>query len=188
MTSNALRVRFDNQRYAPELIPTDEPPWCKHMDYTLESADRIAETLRAIPAKDPSKRRLDKQGMVRHVAPEIVALQERGYTLEEIAESLRGCGLDITTPTLKNYLQRAKGAGGKSRKARRPSGQPRADAKLGQTTHASSVPLVPERAPPDPGPKPPAVASKAETPTAPVPDPTLRSGKAAFLIKDKESY
>ena len=82
----------------------------------------MAEKLRAIPAKDPSQRRLDKQGMVRHLASEILALQQRGYTLEEVAESLRGDGLDITTPTLKNYLQRAKGAAGKSKKARRPSG------------------------------------------------------------------
>ena len=86
------------------------------MDYTLESAERMAEKLRAIPAKDPSQRRLDKQGMVRHLASEILALQQRGYTLEEVAESLRGHGLDITTPTLKNYLQRAKGAAANPRK------------------------------------------------------------------------
>ena len=30
------------------------------IDYTVESANRMAEELRAIPAKDPAKRKLDK--------------------------------------------------------------------------------------------------------------------------------
>ena len=158
------------------------------MEYTLETARRLAEDLRAIPPKDPAQRRLDKQGMVRELAGEIVALQERGYTIEEVAESLRGRGLDITTPTLKNYLQRAKGVGGNSRKARRPSGPPRAGAKAGQATHASSVLPVTEKAPHEAAQKPTAVSGKAETPTEPTPEPALRSGKGAFLIKDKESY
>ena len=59
------------------------------MEYTLETANRLAGELRAMPAKDPSKRRIDKQTVVRHLAEEIVALQERGYTIEEVAESLR---------------------------------------------------------------------------------------------------
>ena len=152
------------------------------MDYTLETADRIAEKLRAIPAKDPSQRRLDKQGMVRHLAAEIVALQERGYTLEEVAESLRGQGLDITTPTLKNYLQRTKGATGKSVKARRRSGPPRVEAKAEQATRASAAPLVPERASLAP------TLPKAEAATSGASDAALRVGKGAFLIKDKDSY
>jgi hypothetical protein len=158
------------------------------MDYTLEAARRLAEDLRAIPAKDPSARRLDKQGMVRELAQDLIALQQRGYTIEEVAESLRGRGLDITTPTLKNYLQRAKGAGRKSGKARRPTGPPRSGAETGQATRAASVPRVAERAPHEPGPVPPSASAKAETPTVPAPEPELRGGKSAFLIKDKESY
>jgi hypothetical protein len=37
-------------------------------------------------------------------------LQKRGYTLDQISETLRGEGLSIATPTLKSYLQRAKPA------------------------------------------------------------------------------
>ena len=70
------------------------------IDYTVEGANRLAEELRAIPPKDPAKRKLDKQGMVSLLASELVALQQRGYTLEEVAEGLRGRGLAITTPTL----------------------------------------------------------------------------------------
>src|SRR5262252_2637036 len=122
------------------------------MDYTLETATQLAEELRAMPAKDPSQRRLDKQAMVKHLTQEITALQERGYTIEEIAESLRGHGLDITTPTLKNYLQRAKGGGGKARRARRTAGPPRLGEKAGQPTRASAVPPVPSRPPVESGP------------------------------------
>jgi hypothetical protein len=49
------------------------------MDYTLETATRLADGLRAMPAKDPSQRRLDKQAMVKHLSGEITALRERGY-------------------------------------------------------------------------------------------------------------
>ena len=57
------------------------------MEYTLESARRLAEELRAIPAKDPAQRRLDKQAMVKELAEELTALQQRGYTIESSARS-----------------------------------------------------------------------------------------------------
>jgi hypothetical protein len=51
-----------------------------------------------------------KQEAVRILSKEIAALQKRGYTLDQISETLRGEGLNIATPTLKSYLQRAKPA------------------------------------------------------------------------------
>ena len=45
---------------------------------------------------------------MRILSKEIAALQKRGYTLDQISETLRGEGLSIATPTLKSYLQRAK--------------------------------------------------------------------------------
>lgn len=42
------------------------------------------------------------------LSKEIADLQKRGYTLDQISETLRGEGLSIATPTLKSYLQRAK--------------------------------------------------------------------------------
>src|SRR6185503_19729967 len=119
------------------------------MEYTLELAERLVENLRAMPPKAPSQRRLDKQALVKHLAEEIASLQQRGYTIEEVAESLRGHGLDITTPTLKNYLQRARGKRVKPRKAQRPSERPRAGAKAEQATPASAVPPVLGKAAPD---------------------------------------
>jgi hypothetical protein len=57
---------------------------------------------------DGSKRRLTKQAVVKRLSREIASLQARGYTIEQIVESLHGVGFDITTPTLKSCLQRKK--------------------------------------------------------------------------------
>ena len=83
------------------------------MTYTLEQSDQMVSALRALPAMDSSKRKLTKQAVVKRLAREIAALQARGYTIEQVVESLHGVGLDITTPTLKSYLQRAKRRRGK---------------------------------------------------------------------------
>ena len=129
------------------------------MEYTLEAARRLAEELRAIPAKDPAQRRLDKQAIVKELARELIALQKRGYTIEEVAGSLRERGLEITTPTLKNYLQRAKSAGAKARKPRRSPGAP---GDRGEVA-ASAIPKRPsERAQAGPRPKAPVSTTKAE--------------------------
>ena len=79
------------------------------MEYTLRMAEEIAKKLRDLPAIDASNLRTNKQGVIQHLAAEIAALQQRGYTLQQIAESLSGFGLEISTPTLKSYLQRVKG-------------------------------------------------------------------------------
>jgi hypothetical protein len=89
--------------------------------FTIESLDRIAAKLRALPPVDRSTRSLNKQEMVRRLAREIASLQRRGYTLEEVAESLRSSDVPITTPTLKSYLHRSKrsNATGSDRRRRR---------------------------------------------------------------------
>ena len=156
------------------------------IEYTVESANRIAQELRAIPAKDPLKRKLHKQGMVSLLAGELIALQQRGYTIEEVAESLRGRGLDITTPTLKNYLQRAKSKTEKRAKngARTASGGPGSGALKAAKREAPNA-LAPASTQ-----TPPAAKQATSTPEAgTAPEATsLRSGKGAFLVKDKDSY
>jgi hypothetical protein len=135
------------------------------MQYTLEMATKMAERLRELPPMDASKRRLDKQGVVRYLAQEITALQERGYTLEQVAESLCGVGLEISTPTLKSYLQRvrSKKVRGRSRPVDPPS----------------------TRAPPRPG-------SGQKQPSMPVkgaeaaPASPRGSTKSEFIVTDRE--
>ncbi len=135
------------------------------MGHTLEDAERIARSLRALPAMDSSKRTLTKQAMIKRLAREIASLQQRGYTIEQMADSLRGNGLEISTPTLKSYLHRAKKRQGQHG-ARKPA-----------RTETSKVPVKPAASPATP-----AVAEAKPDGAA------LRNGKDAFLVKDKDSY
>jgi hypothetical protein len=74
--------------------------------YTRDDVEKMAEALRSLPAA--TKTRLSKQGVIAHLAAEILGLQERGYTIEQIAERLQVLGLVITTKTLSTYLGRVK--------------------------------------------------------------------------------
>ena len=155
------------------------------IEYTVESANWLIAELRAIPAKDPAKRKLDKQRMVSLLADELIALQRRGYTIEEVAESLRGRGLAITTPTLKNYLQRAKSKTDK---------RPKSSARIAASRSGSGTPKAAKRevssAPPATTQTAPAAKQAPSPPEAGAAqeDTALRSGKGAFLVKDKDSY
>jgi hypothetical protein len=135
------------------------------MTYTLEQTEEMVSALRALPAMDSSKRRLNKQAVVKHMARELAALQARGYTIEQVVESLHGVGFQISTPTLKSYLQRVKKRNGK-------------DAPKRQRRLVSAIATrTPERQAPTP-----AV-------TEPKADGTVkRGGKDAFLVKDKDNY
>jgi hypothetical protein len=145
----------------------------KRMTYTLEETERMVSALRALPPVDGSKRRLTKQAAVQQMAAEIRALQARGYTIEQVVESLHGVGFDITTPTLKSYLQRIKKRNGK----KTPRGQRPSD--------------PPVAAPSRERPAPPATMTEPKAPavTEPRADaPVKRTGKDAFLVEDKKSY
>ena len=80
------------------------------MTYTTEQLEAIALKLRAMPPIEKKKQQHSKQEAVKVLAREIAAMQKRGYTLDHISKVLRGEGLDVATPTLKSYLQRAKPA------------------------------------------------------------------------------
>jgi hypothetical protein len=79
------------------------------MGYTVEKIESVAEKFRNLPpAPENKKREVSKQEIVKMLANEISGLQERGYTIEQIAELMRGEGLDFATPVLRSYLQRTK--------------------------------------------------------------------------------
>jgi hypothetical protein len=80
------------------------------MKYTHEALKAIAVKLRAMPPVEKKEPEHSKQEAVRILAKEIQAMQKRGYTLDQISETLRGVGLAVATPTLKSYLQRSKPA------------------------------------------------------------------------------
>ena len=78
------------------------------MGYTVAQVEKIAGKLRALPTIEPPPKDLTKSDVVKMLAKEIKSLQKRGYSLEQISSSLKGEGLDISTPTLKSYMQKAK--------------------------------------------------------------------------------
>jgi hypothetical protein len=78
------------------------------MGYTVAQVEEIATKLRALPKIESPPKDLTKSDVVKMLAKEIKSLQKRGYTLEQISSSLKGEGLDISTPTLKSYMQKAK--------------------------------------------------------------------------------
>jgi hypothetical protein len=80
----------------------------KQAKFTSEQVEAIAAKLRQLPPVEKKKQELSKQEAVKLLAKEIAILQKRGYTLLQISEVLRGEGLEVGTPTLKNYLQRSK--------------------------------------------------------------------------------
>jgi len=86
------------------------------MGYSNEKLEAIAAKLKTMPVIEKKKQEHSKQDAVKMLAKEIAALQKRGYTLDQIAETLRGEGMDITTPTLKSYLQRIKAGKNKGQK------------------------------------------------------------------------
>jgi hypothetical protein len=90
------------------------------MKYTGEQLESIASRLKEKPPIEKKKQEHSKQEAVKILSKEIAALQKRGYTLDQISEMLKGEGLDIATPTLKNYLQRAKSPAKKVEKAPTP--------------------------------------------------------------------
>jgi hypothetical protein len=90
------------------------------MKYTTEQLEAIAAKLRDMPPAEKRIQEHSKKEAVALLAREITALQRRGYTLSQIAESLRGEGLDIATPTLKAYILSTKS----KRKVSPPAAKP----------------------------------------------------------------
>ncbi len=134
------------------------------MRYTLEKAEDLIRMLRALPPLEASKQKLTKQAVVKHLAAEISALQQRGYALEQIVESLHGGAFEISTPTLKSYLQRTKRKPARATPRKKGDGTP-----------------TPGRMQQTPAPSPTTTESKPDGGAA-------RSGKQAFLVKDQDSY
>jgi hypothetical protein len=143
------------------------------MEYTVEQVDQVGEGLLALPAVEPSKRKLDKQAAVKRLMDQIATVQQRGYTLEQIAQSMSGLGIQITTPTLKSYLQRARkpSSRGAAKAPRRSAstGAPREPTSAGKQAAGNAAPSAPARA--------------AKVDSA---DGASKSTRAEFIATDRE--
>jgi hypothetical protein len=110
------------------------------MGYKVAQIDELQKKLEELPEVNDIEREVTKQEAIRRMADTISQLQARGYSMEKISEILTTGGLQISVPTLKSYLTRAKQVTRK--KPRRkgaaksaPSSTPR-----GATPQASSAP------------------------------------------------
>jgi hypothetical protein len=87
------------------------------MKYTTDQIEAVRSKMKDLPPIEKKKQQLGKSDVVKMLAKEIAVLRKRGYTFEQISEYLKGEGLDIGTPSLKSYLQRAKAAAAPKPKA-----------------------------------------------------------------------
>ena len=78
------------------------------MKYAMEQIEALAVKLRDLPPVDKNEKEYSMQETIKILTQEIKLLQKRGYTLDQIVESLRGEGFTLTTPTLKTYLNQSK--------------------------------------------------------------------------------
>ena len=181
------------------------------MGLSRDQVEQLRSTLRAVPKAPTAGVDTTKQEAVKLLAREIEGLQRRGYSLEQIAEMLKGGGLIVSTPTLKSYLsrakttrERAKGAGPRrtvAGGANAPAAAEVASAVKAGASRGAAPKTTGKGTPPalagvsvlDGA----GVAAVKATPASPTADAAaaetpapaaLRGGKDAFLIKDKDSY
>jgi hypothetical protein len=136
----------------------------------------MAEKARRTPPAPPAEANVTKQEAVRLLAREIAGLQRKGYKLEQIVASFRGDGLDLSTATMKSYLSRVKASRSRRRGAGKQARVPPKEA--APLTRPETAPLTTTEA---------ARLTQKETPPL-TNDTPAKSGRDAFLVKDKDSY
>lgn len=109
------------------------------MARTIAQAEALAEKLRALPALENKNRHISKAEEIKLLAGEIAALQERNYSLQQIADFLTGDGLEISTATLKNYLQRSKSAAKRPTKKKAAAAPKEAPSTTSQATPGQTI-------------------------------------------------
>ena len=77
--------------------------------FTTEQIESVRAKLKDLPAIEKIKKEYNKSETIKMLSREINTLQKRGYSLDQISDYLRGEGLEIGTPTLRSYMQRAMG-------------------------------------------------------------------------------
>ena len=89
------------------------------MALTVAVVDAIRADLAALPPKDESAREVSRLEAIVRMRGEVVALRERGYSWQEVAEVVSSKGCRVTAATLKTELSR-KGTRSRSKKRERP--------------------------------------------------------------------
>jgi hypothetical protein len=80
----------------------------KQRKYTADQRDKVANALSALPEKPAAERPQTTAELLQALKPQIKAAQEKGYTLDEVAELLKNNGISIRLSTLKSSFKPAK--------------------------------------------------------------------------------
>jgi hypothetical protein len=84
------------------------------MALTVAAVDAIRADLAAVPPKEASAREVTRLEAIARMRGEVMALRERGYSWDEVAELLSSKGCRVTAATRRTELSR-KGNGSKSK-------------------------------------------------------------------------
>ena len=106
------------------------------LKFTTEQIEAVRAKLKDLPAIEKIRTEHTKADTVKMLSKEIISLQKRGYSLEQIADFIKGEGLDIGTPTMKSYLQRSKAAAAPKPKAQASKDTPAAPPQAPQTPNS----------------------------------------------------
>jgi IS30 family transposase len=74
--------------------------------FTVEQVGAAKAQLSALPERPQKPKPLNLAQSIREMKSEIQAALKRGYTLEDIAQSLKDNQFDVGVPTLRAYLYR----------------------------------------------------------------------------------
>lgn len=77
----------------------------KPKQFTVESRDKVASILTALPEKPKAERGLAAKEVVASLKADIRAAQVKGYTIEEIVKLFKDGGVDIGLTTLKAAIK-----------------------------------------------------------------------------------
>ncbi|MHC8403535.1 hypothetical protein ACYZTX_29955 [Pseudomonas sp. MDT1-17] len=94
------------------------------MKIAIETIENLQESLKSLPAVEVKKREVSKPEAVELLAAQVTELQDKGYTIEMIAEIFTKHGLEIKPQTLKSYLTRARGSKGPKKRASKARTKP----------------------------------------------------------------
>lgn len=108
------------------------------MAIKLETIETLRAKIKDAPEVSKEKRNVSKQEAIRELKRDIESMQKRGYTIDDIAKFFTEAGLQITTPTLKSYLQRIKTVQVKTPKPEVKKPEVFADAKKATTAPAKA--------------------------------------------------
>ena len=150
------------------------------MTLTVAVVDAIRADLAAVPPKDERAREVTRLEAISRMRGEVMALRERGYTWQELAEIVSSKGCRVTAATLRTELSRKATTSKPKARDRRPRGGGAQDPRRGATPAGGekATPSAKDsRAPVSPNPE-----LKKDGPTEAKPVPEVKPG--GFVVRE----